>query len=249
MTLSEIRQECWNRALERGSSDPDRFWPEREMNAYINRVYRIIAKEGRCIRDASTPAVVLITSAPVDYTTYTSGTLDYLWANDSDSWLYQVDVAPYLHSLHPAIIDIEECKWVSRQWKLNKASSVKWRINPKWEWVKGMPTEFATDLESRKLAVNFRDEASDTLQMVVRRLPLVDLIADDDEPEFVIHYHDYFVNGVLHQMYLKQDSETFDAAKASEYRGLFKEDLDEIKQSETLLEERLRPNDAMGGHR
>ena len=48
-------------------------------------------------------------------------------------------------------------------------------------------------------------------------------------------------------MYSKQDSQTIDVAKASEYNMKFRQDLDEIKQSESLLDERLRPNYAMAG--
>lgn len=249
MNLGEIREECWDIALERGSFDADRFWPESEMNRYINRIYYDIAKQTRCIRDATTPAVVLIDSIPVDYTTYTEGTLDYEWANDSSSWLYQKNVAPYLHDLHSSIIEVEEAKWVSRQWKLIKVSSLKWRQHNRWEQVIGTPTEFATDLESRKLAVNFRDDTTDKLQLVVKRLPLSELSDDTDTPEFVSDYHDYFLHGVLWFMYRKQDMETFDANKASEYKNLYKQDLDEIKQRETLLENHLRPNAAYGAMR
>lgn len=249
MNLYDIRQECWNMALEVGTSDVDRFWPEAQMDTYTNRIYRMIARETRCIKDASTPAVCLIASTPVDYTTYATNTLDYLWANDPDSWLYQKDVAPYLHDLHESIIDVDSVQWVSRRTRLTKVSYTKWEERVDWEQHIGVPTEFALNLQGGKLAVNYRDEKSDTLRLYVRRMPLKVLEDPSDEPEFPVNYHDAFFNGVLWLMYSKQDSETFDLNKAKEYMGLFKQDMDEIKQSENLMHERLRPNHSMEGHR
>lgn len=242
MNLQEIREEAWDDALEVGSSDVDRFWPERQMNRYANRIYRHIARETRCIQDVTTPEVVLINSAPVDYTTYDPTTLDYLWANDPETWLYQQDVAPYLHTLHPSIIDVDSCEWSSRFWRLIKVSFSKWEQRTHWEWVVGMPTEFALDLERGKLAVNFRDTETDTLRLKVRRLPLVDLVENDDVPEFRTEYHDAFNAGMLWQMYKKQDSETFDLNKSGQYKNEFDKKLDEIKQAESLFNERLHPN-------
>lgn len=242
MTLKEIREEAWRYANDIIGGDDDRLWPKAEMNAYINRVYRRIASETLCIRDSSTVDVCQISSNVVDYTTYVAGTKDYIWANDPENWLYQKNVAPYLYTMHPSILKVEEVKWVSRAWKLTKVNVGKWQVNPFWERVVGMPTEYATDLETGKLAVNFRSEANDTLAMVVRRLPLANLVADGDEPEFRPSYHEFFLNGVLSLMYLKQDVESFDQGKADHHRQLFLLDIDEIKQQESQLDQTINAN-------
>jgi len=249
MNLQQIREECWDLARDIAPVDQDRLWPTREMNRYINRVYKRIASETRCIRDNATTSVCLITVAPVDYTTYEAGTLDYIWANDPGSWLYQADVCPYLLDLHDSIIQIDEAKWAKRQWKLVKVSARKWQTNPWWERVKGMPTEYATDLTVGKIALNFRDETEDTLHLQVRRMPLEELKDDKDVPEFRINYHEFFINGVLMHMYSKQDSEAFDGAKMLKFKEAFLQDIDEIKQQETQLEEYLRPNYSLSAFR
>jgi hypothetical protein len=259
MNLSQIRTQCWNEARVVATTDELRLWTTAEMNAYINRIYRWIARETKCIRDAVTPSLCLIDSSPVDYTTYAPGTMDYIWANtlndpnDAQSggkyWLYQKDVAPYIYTLDPVILDIDEMKWLDRQWKLVKVSVKKWQINPWWEQVVGMPTEFATDYSNNTFVLNFRSETADTLRLIVRRLPLVDLVNDDDVPEFRLHYHDYFRNGVLWLMYSKQDSEAFDMKKATDYYADFMKDIDEIKQQEDKLNERLRPNHSVDAFR
>lgn len=257
MTLEDIRQECWDEARETGTNDQDRLWTTSEMNRYINRVYRRIARETKCIRDSVTTSICRITSAPpASLAVLTSlATADSWYAqdlafyNDSDSWLYQKLVAPYSYPLSPLIVDIDECKWTDRQWRLTKVSASKWRVNPWWEQVVGMPTEYCTDGDNNRLFVNFRSETSDTLKLAVRRLPLVDLAADSDVPEFRTNYHDFFKHGVLELMYAKQDSQTFDQVKSIDYKNRFLQDLDEIKQQETYINQRLSANYSLDGFR
>lgn len=249
MNLKELREECWDIAREVATNDQDRLWTTKEMNRYINRVYRRIARETKCIRDTQTTAICLIDSTPVDYTTYTPGTLDYIWANDPSAWLYQKNVCPYIYTLNPLIIDIDEIKWTTRQWKLTKVSVTKWQINPWWEQVLGLPTEFATDLTNNTIALNFRSDTADTMRLQVRRMPLTDLALDTDIPEFRTHYHDFMINGILWQMYSKQDTQTIDTAKAAEHYALFLADIDEIKQQEVILDQRIKANHSMDGFR
>jgi hypothetical protein len=268
MNLSQIRQECWDIARETATNDLDRLWTKSEMNSYINRTYRHIARETRCIKDDIT---YRISTAPyASYAALQAAAITDPYADEdvarmsnSSSWMYvdpnpagtytaRLDAmaqtyCPYVYALDPKIIDIDEVKWTTRQWRLIKVSVKKWQTNPFWEQVIGMPTEYATDLGTNKIVLNFRGTTADTLKLVVRRLPLLDLTADTDSPEFRYNYHDYFRYGVLEQMYSKQDTQTIDTAKASEYNAKFRQDIDEIKQSESLLDERLRPNYAMQG--
>ena len=246
MNLREIRQECWDEARDTALIDQDRLWTTSEMNRYINRIYRFIARETECIRDAVTPSLCNIPVVPRDWATLTADDgIDYTYVNDPGSWLYHQNVAPIVFTLNSKILQIDEVKWTYRQWILRKLSVMKWQTNPWWEQVVGMPTEYATDYSNNTLVINFRDTTSDTLRLQVRRLPLEDLTSDMDEPEFREHYHDYFKNGVLWLMYLKKDAETFDKVKAEEYHQMFLKDIDEIKQSETQLDSRLNPNNSM----
>lgn len=250
MTLEEIRTEAWAIARDNAVVDADRLWSTAEMNRYINRIYRFIAKETKCIRDSETPAVCQIAVAPRVWSTLTADDgADYIFVNSTDSWLYHKDVSANLFTLDSRILSIDECKWTSKQWKLTKVSVSKWQTNPWWEQVIGMPTEYATDLTNGKIAINFRAEDTDTLRLVVRRLPLVSLVDDADIPEFRIVYHDAFINGVLWLMYGKQDTEALNKVKSQEFYALFLKDIDEIKQEESLLDERLRPNYSMGAFR
>lgn len=252
MNLLELREEAWDIARDTAEADEDKLWSTREMNRYINRIYRYIARECKCIRESSDTNATLcqIASTPVDYTTLTPADgLSYTWANDASSWLYHKDVTPYVYTLSPLIIDIDEVKWTTRQWRLTKVSVKKWQTNPWWEQVVGMPTEYATDLAVNTLVLNYRSEVADTLRLQVKRMPTADLVNDTDEPEFRIHYHDFMINGILWQMYSKQDADTVDKVKAEEYRQAFLRDVDEIKQQEVILDSMLRPNYSIAAFR
>ncbi len=257
MTLKELRDEAWAVARETAILDSDKLWSTAEMNRYINRVYFYIARETKCIRDSVTASVCRITSAPpVDLADLTAKAASDAWYaqdlayyNDPNSWLYGKLVAPNSYPLSDKILEIEECKWTSRQWRLTKVSCKKWQVNPYWEQVMGMPTEYCTDLDNGRLTINFRSDSSDTLRLQVRRLPLTRLTNDTDVPEFREHYQDFMLNGILYQMYSKQDAEAFDEAKATKYYQLYMADVDEVQQQDIILDDRLRPNQSMDAFR
>lgn len=257
MTLSEIRAECWAIARESSTIDKDRLWTKAEMNRYINRVYNFIAKETLCIRDSMSAETCRIHVAPpADLAELTELAAtdpyyaqDLVWYNNVNSWLYQELVAPYSFALSPKVLQIDECKWTNHQWTLVKVSVTKWQKNAWWEQVRGLPIEYATDLDTNRIVLNYRMTEDDTLRLSVRRLPLVALIADGDSPEFRLDYHELMVNGVLWQMYSKQDAETIDEAKANNYFAMYMRDVDEIKQQELNLNKRLNPNSSLQAFR
>ena len=273
MNLSELRQEAWDIAREIGTTDATRLWTEAEMNRYINRVYKYIARETKCIRDDITAAICRIALTPyTDYAALQTAALtnsyaaqDLAWLSDINSWLYvspepsgtyasRLDSAAhslcaYSLPLDYRIVDIDEIKYTYLTWRLTHVSSDKWQVNPWWEQVRGMPTEYATDLANNRLNLNFRYTSSDILKLVVRRLPLQDLSADADTPEFRLNYHDFMINGILMHMYGKQDAQTFDGEKRDAYRIEFYRDVDEIKQQESVLNTRLRPNHSVEAFR
>lgn len=258
MTLSDLREEAWDIARETGTSDQDRLWSTKEMNRYINRVYRKIAKETRCIRDSVTPEVCRVeVKPPADLAELTTLAAtdsfyeqDLNWYNSSSSWLYGKLVTPYSVPVSPLILRIDEAKWTNVQWKLAKVSVSKWQVNPWWEQVIGtMATEYATDLDVNRIALNYRSTNTDTIRLHVRRMPLKDLVADSNVPEFRIEYHDRFLNGVLEQMYSKQDSQAFDQVKALDFGARFKEDIDYIKREEEIFDNKLKANGSMDAFR
>lgn len=250
MNLKEIRDEAWALARVSSGNDANKLWNEAEMNRYINRVYRYIARETKCIRDAITPSVCRISVAPpADLSalqalaaTDTFAADDLVEYGTIGSWLEGKLVAPRVFPLHELILEIEEVKWKGVPWKLAKSSVSKWQINPYWEKVCAYPTEYCTDYSTGYIALNYRSTASDTLLMIVKRMPLTPLSSNTDVPELRVNYHDYFINGILEQMYSKQDAEAIDLKKAADYKTSFLRDVDDIKQQEAILDQRLKVN-------
>jgi len=257
MTLKELREEAWTIARDTASIDSDKLWPKAEMNLYINRVYNHIARETKCIRDSITPDICRIAVAPptdlADLTTKAASdsfyAQDLAWYNNVNSWLYGQLVAPYSFALSPKILEIMEVKWTVSQWRLTKVSAQKWQQNSWWEQVIGMPTEYATDLDTNRIALNYRLTSSDTLRLNVKRMPLAKLSSDTDTPEFKEQYQELMINGILMWMYGKQDAEAFDMEKRDRYEARFMKDIDEIKQEEEFLDRRLKPNNSLDAFR
>ena len=312
MTLQDIMKEAWAIARETNDDDNDRLWSTAEMKQYINRVYRNIARQTRCIRDAETatdlnnrplcripvaPAQDLAQYALPDSYAFTIrdmvcefDALSLTVTTDSTHELhattllvsdaltegttvtevlnatqftissvplitggasvrYHAWITPLTYTLNPLILDIDEVKWTNKAWKLRKVSVVKWQINPWWEWVVGMPTEFATDYSNNKIALNYRSYEEDTLRLIIRRLPLKDLVNNSDEPEFRSNYHDYMLNGVLAQMYSKQDSQCFDGEKKMTYEAKYAMDIDYVKRQERILDQKLTVNNSVDAFR
>lgn len=257
MTLKELREEAWAVGRDTGTTDSSRYWSTAEMNRYINKAYFTMARETRCIKDSLTQSICRITVAPPTdladltskATTDSAYAQDLAWYNDSNSWLYNKLVAPYSIPLSPLILSIDEAKWTNIALELKKVSSVKWQTNPFWEQVVGTPTEYATDLDSNRIALNYRLQTSDTLKLCVRRMPLAKLAADTDSPEFPSHYHDFLLEGVLAQMYAKQDTETFSVTKTKENEAAFLKNIDKVKGIEFRLNDRLLSNGSLDAFR
>jgi hypothetical protein len=255
MNLSEIRNECWGIARETAEDDSNRLWTTREMNRYINRIYFKIARETRCIRDATTPAVCRIACAPpasLEELTTSAATnafaaVDLADYNDSASWAYETLMAPNAFPKHAAIIDIDEVKWNGSWFTLTPVSVNKWRQSSFWERRTGVATEYALDYTTGYIALNSRVTEADTLRLSVKRIPLTVLSANSDIPEIPLNYHDFFVNGVLWLMYSKKDSQTLDKEASAKYYADFLVDMDEIKRQEMRLEQRLDVNYPMPG--
>lgn len=207
MNLRELREEAWYVTRDTNAmTDADRLWPTKEMNLYINRIYRYIAKETLCIVDS----ISELCTIPIVGSEATPAS----------------NIVP----LDSRILSIIFCKWEQKQVPLFEESVQHWAIN--WESNVGLPTKYARDYSSGVMALNFKPDFSDNLKLRVHRMPLVPLENDDDVPEFDEKYHDYFINGILWQMHLKEDAETLNKTKAAEFQGLFLRDIDDMKQCE-----------------
>lgn len=108
--------------------------------------------------------------------------------------------------------------------------------DPGWDEKSGVPTMFAVDFESFTLTFNRQPEASGTVNMGVKRLPLNDLSPDSmvAYPE-IRQYEDELIHGALKWAYLKDDSRTFDPVRAGIWEKAFQKDIDRITQDKAAM--------------
>jgi hypothetical protein len=205
MTLDDQIQAC--RSLNGDTAAPF-LWSDEEWTLYLNEAQREAAERGQLILDVSTPAVVEINVV--------AGTRTY--------------------PLHPSIIKIKRAKldlgdrplietsatqmdeggtgWFPSGLNAYAAYSTWYPGGSNWETLTGNPERFIQNGDQSITLIRI-PIADDVLRMRVTRLPLVDMVDDDDEPEIASRYHFRALDWARHLAYLKQDPDALDQNKAA----------------------------------
>jgi hypothetical protein len=89
------------------------------------------------------------------------------------------------------------------------------RNNEQWESETGEPLAYVTDYQTGHIRLYPTPTAADEIQLTVRRLPLADLVDDNDEPEIRPESHLGLVQWMLYRAYMRQDADTFNPTKAA----------------------------------
>ena len=89
------------------------------------------------------------------------------------------------------------------------------RNNEQWESETGEPLAYVTDYQTGRVRLYPTPTTADEIQLTVRRLPLADLVADNDEPEIRPESHLGLVQWMLYRAYMRQDADTFNPTKAA----------------------------------
>ena len=194
MNLKALRDAVRSDLRDTIGPDCDKYWKDFDINGYLNEASNIFCRSTKIIIDSLTASICTIA----------------------------VGIDAQHVPVSPLIIDINRAKstWSSA---LLGASTVKEldTYDSEWEGKSGIPTKFATDYSNGYLTFNRKASAAGTVKLTVRRLPLKDMIADSDEPEFNPTYHWMLKDYALHKAFLSQDSETYKPEKAAYHRRLF----------------------------
>jgi hypothetical protein len=78
------------------------------------------------------------------------------------------------------------------------------------------------------------------IRLYVYRRPLEEITSGGSEIEIPAHHHLNLLNWVKHKAYMKQDVETFDATKATEFRGAFVDWIVDAKKEKMARQDRKR---------
>jgi hypothetical protein len=128
------------------------------------------------------------------------------------------------HTISELILIVKRAKMSSGTEPLVKTSRrVLDATYPNWEVDTGVVRSWFPD-ESNKITLYKIPTSSDTLQLMVSRLPLTAMLLANkmsDTPEIDVQYHEGLLDWMLHRAYSKQDSETLDKGKAKEHLARF----------------------------
>ena len=97
----------------------------------------------------------------------------------------------------------------------------------------GVVRKFVLGADDRSIRVTPTPDSSEQgnfLRLTVLRLPRETMCKSCPEIELPSHLHADLLTGVYAQAHLKQDAETYDAARAREYNGLFTQAVDRAKR-------------------
>jgi hypothetical protein len=108
---------------------------------------------------------------------------------------------------------------------------------PGWESDVGEPMWYVVGLNTHKIRLYPIPDKNYTLNLTVKRLPLVDLELPSDEPEFPEEYHQAIVQWVLFRAFSKKDVEIFDAERAAEAKRSFEEEFGTKEDANAGLEQ------------
>lgn len=168
------------------------LWEDGEVDQYLNDAQREAAVRARLIKDSTTTAVTQIA----------------------------IDTTSTDYPLHTSILSIERVKLASQEQPLGRTTVDELdRLYPDWESQVGMPRFFVED--NGRIRLVPKSAQVDTMNLVVYRLPLADMKAEDDSPEIHEMHHARMVDWALRCAYLKPDQEKYDPTLAARYEAAF----------------------------
>jgi len=171
------------------------LWDELEWIEYFASAEREICERAHVLEDSTTAAVVTITMV--------DGTASY--------------------SLHPKILYVEKAvpSWGTDSTPIPKRSEDWLDVNYLgWRDLDDGKPEYIVEKQTHKIicvpAPN-SDYAAETLSLVVKRLPLVDLSLINVTPEIDSRYYDDMKHWALYRAFSKRDAEIYDENKSTFY--------------------------------
>ena len=93
---------------------------------------------------------------------------------------------------------------------------------PGWENAQAsVPTRFIPDWQTGYLRLYPPSRSADTIKLTVVRLPVRQMVEEDDEPEIRRQFHAYLLDWAKHRAYNIPDSDFFDAKKSDYHLSVF----------------------------
>ena len=195
-----------------GATESQQLWTDTELNGYINEAVEVFCRELPLIIDSSTAAdgdsIALCQITTVD------GTQDYALSSK-------------VVSIKRAKISGEVRPLVETEMDLMDKNDSYWDdVSAEY---RATPLYYLLGKETDKLTLIRCPDDIYTVNLTVQRLPLVDLVEDDNVPEISSGYHRLLLSYILFKAYNKRDVETYSERKATGYRRDHMDDLEKAR--------------------
>lgn len=194
MNLKQLRDSVRSSLRDDTGLASDAYWSDTDLNEYLNEGYSIFCRSTQIIRDSVTAAICTLT------------------VNQGDQNI----------AISPLILKIERAKptWYTGFLTKKDVSDFD-NDNPSWFGTAGTPRFYALDYSTNYLTLDKAASVSGTIALTVKRMPLSDLSANSDYPEFNSQYHWMLKDYALYRAFMKQDAEVYNPQKAATHRALF----------------------------
>lgn len=173
------------------------LWSDSELTSYLNEAEREAAVRALLIRDRSTANVCEIALA------------------DGDDW----------KDLHPSVLEIEYMYLIhpvtSQKIPVVEMMEEELNSSPSMLTAKGIPSRYIH--VGQEIRLYPMPNGTMDLELIVRRLPLADMVDDGDEPEIPAEHHYRLIDWAARCAYMKRDSDAEDATRAAKHDTLFTE--------------------------
>lgn len=177
------------------------LWSDAELLEFANEAQEKAARNGRLLRDATTPEVCRIS----------------------------LNTSRQYYDLDPRVIFVRRVSLDSRTQPLRKISFKDLdQQQPGWQTRTGSPDRYCLDFESGRVWFNRKPTVADVARLFVVRMPLEALTFDTKScPEIAIAYHRPLHHWIAYRAYSKDDADTKDDAKAARHLASFEQEFGE----------------------
>ena len=171
------------------------LWSDQEIYAYIDDAQKMFCRLTGGLGDGSTVAITQLPIAP------------------AGEWV----------TLSPLILKIRSAYRVSNGCPLEVINYEDMSLlGVRFDGKSGPALRIVLGIEPGKVRLHPKPNDTDTIQLIVDRLPLIDINDDDQVIEVAKQHQIHLLMWAKHLAYEKQDAETFDKKKAADFEMQFR---------------------------
>lgn len=198
------------------------LWSDEEILAYLNEAQEVHVRLTGGIADRRSPLTKLTYKTGDQFRKYSDRILRIQGAWDENN--NKVTVQNY-DSLETGYLEDDYGRRINAGLDDTRTGPIKYMI---------------TDVDAGDIQLYPIPDHDGYIRMYIRRLPREEITSTGSELEISSYHHMNLLNWVKYKAYMKQDAETFDGAKARDFRMAFVDGLENARKDKAAREDRKR---------